>query len=102
MTEVLHTDGKVLRLNAPDWFAREDFVAWLNAPSTATWHRKGQDKVGEMADAFFTHCDGDGSDSPMPDSSGIPDDIWQEICQLAVSHFGDDSECLVWVSNLQQ
>ena len=102
MTEVYDTFGKVLRLNAPDWYKREDFMKWLDGPSSATWHRKGS-PPGEMSDAFFTHDQREGSDTPCEDPNmGLPEDVWEEVCRLAEDVFGSDSECLVWVSNLEQ
>ncbi len=85
--------GKVLRIDARDWYRRKDFLAWLNSPKPiATWHTKGK-PVGEYSDVFFTFDHGEGSDR-----DSIPEDIWQEICRMAAEHGVEDG--LVWVANL--
>lgn len=102
MTEILYTNGKVLRLNAPQWYAREDFMQWLDGPASATWHLKGSPAC-EGSDAFFTHDHREGSDTPCENPRlGLPEDVWDEVCRLAEDAFGTGAECLVWVSNLEQ
>ncbi len=91
----LDSVGLVLRINAPDWYDRKDFVAWLSDENNlvATWHERGE-KPNEFSDVFVTYDDGEGSDSNMPQ------DIWAQICQFAEeAHF---SAGLVWISNLEE
>lgn len=93
----------VVRINAPEWYHRADWMSWLNycdhrAHHPATWHRPGA-AAGEFSDVFFTYHQGDGSDSPEGTTDQvIPADIWSEI-DAALRAQGID-ECLVWVSNL--
>jgi hypothetical protein len=92
----------VVRINAPEWFEDAGFVRWLDSPGSATWHPKGQE-VGEGDDAFFTYCQGEGSDYPdLPESPGIPEHIWEQVVKLVTELHGDYAEVLVWVSNLPE
>lgn len=92
----------LVRINAPDWYKRADWLKWLSTHTPqchpATWYRGGE--PDEMSDVFFTYggdSDG-GSDYPgTEDNPGIPDDIWQEI----MSMIPKEEECLIWVSNLE-
>lgn len=52
----------VVRINAPEWYLREDFVAWLDGGRDfrpATWKVHGA-PTDEGSDVFVTYCDGDG------------------------------------------
>jgi hypothetical protein len=92
----------LLRINAPEFYTNPDFLVWLNAPSTATWHKKGE-PPNEYSDAFFTVNGDDGSDAPCAILAlypAIPDGIWKQITEAAAAR--DLDECLVWVSNLQE
>lgn len=96
---VIGTQRALLRLNAPGWYKHPGFVAWLNSPCSATWHQKGKKRCGECCDAFFTYCDGDGSDSPGTDGS-LPEEIWEALEAAIEKHYGTKQiELLVWVSN---
>ena len=104
----------VLRINAPDWYQREDWMTWLRNGATgvpdssgldirpvATWYR-GSGPPDEYSDVFFTYEEGEGSDSPASVNPSmvnvIPEDIWKAICELAEAR--GLGGCLVWVSNL--
>lgn len=86
----------LVRINAPELYKDEDFVAWLNdeTRNQATWHVKGQEP-GEFSDIFMTF-DGtaDGSDSDMPEH------CWEMLCEVLSAKGLDTAECLVWLSNL--
>lgn len=86
---------RVIRINAPEFYQRADFMAWLNDPQRiqATWHGKGCEP-SEYSDLFFTYADGDGSDSDMPE------EVWKEICR-AMNEAGVDN-ALIWLSNLAE
>ena len=88
--------GKVLRLNAPDWYERKDFLYWLNDLSkpTATWHISGEEP-GEYSDVFVTFDHGEGSDA-----DSIPEGIWEEIKKVAAEHCFDEG--LVWITNIPE
>ena len=93
----------LIRINAPEWYQRSDWNAWLNGKNKpappATWHPSGS-LPKDTSDVFFTYHNGDGSDSPNnTDDSVIPVDIWEEITKLLEAQ--KISECLVWVSNLK-
>lgn len=96
---------RLIRINAPEWFKDADFVAWLNAPGTATWHTKGEEP-SEGSDVFFTWCQGvEGSDWPgTTEHPGIPDRIWNELGHLIQDSVFPRvfSEALIWVSNLDE
>lgn len=90
----------LVKINAPAWFRRSDFLLWLNSQNTATWHSKGSEP-SDYSDVFFTFCQGDGSDSPGSTlRPGIPEDIWTQLTFMIVEQIGWDAEVLVWVSNL--
>jgi len=86
--------GRVLRIDASEWYQRKDFMDWLNSGKPiATWHRKGE-VPGEYSDVFITFDHEEGSDR-----DSIPEDVWQEICRIArEQHFEDG---LVWIANLE-
>ena len=69
--------GAYLRINMPDMFADDEFLAYLNDPANnlATWHRKG-DSPHEFSDCFVQYDDGDGSHSNMPEK------WWALICEI--------------------
>ena len=78
-----------LVLDAPQAFAREDFMAWLNDPQNrvATWHRKGE-QAGDYSDVVV-HVDS----NYEGDSSDMPGDIWKAICDEAYrAHCGGRPE----------
>ena len=103
----------LVRINAPEFYADPGWLRWLNAPDQpcrarpATWHRPS-DEPHEHSDVFIAYCDSEGSD--VPDSlnqPGIPDHIWEQICQAIEKAAADDPEtdyreCLIWVSNLEE
>lgn len=73
-----------LTVNAPNVFARADFMAWLNDPQKAvfTYHRKGED-AHEYSDVIVLV-----DASHEGDSSDMPEDIWRAICDAAYSVYG--------------
>lgn len=90
----------LVRIDAPEWYQREDWMTWLNQRNQlnhpATWHTGGEPH--EMSDVFFTYNgEYEGSDIGG-DEPQIPQDIWDQI-HAAIGAEGID-ECLVWVSNL--
>lgn len=94
----------LITINAPGWFKDPDFVEWLKAPRTATWHPTGSDDPDEYADVFFSFCDGDGSDSPCGGSEQgphIPQGIWDYIEFAVNKELGIQNECIVRVTNLE-
>ena len=101
----------MVRINAPSWFKRQDFMTWLCSRKTATWHEKLTTENGGLApnmqpsnlsDAFFTWTGVyDGSDSPLGVEPSIPDDIWEFVCEKMWELHGHHGEALIWVSNLE-
>lgn len=109
----------LVRMNAPAWFKRDDFKHWLCADATATWHKKlniGTTTDGcvsvsknmvpnDYSDVFFTWSDiTSGSDYPGSGDEtdpGVPDDIWEFLCDRLREELGDDQEALIWLSNLE-
>ena len=91
----------VVRINAPEFYRNKQWVAWLRSKHPATWHGKAK-RPHEYSDVFFTFCDGDGSDAPTGPKGMpcIPKSIWKKITTAIEAQ--DISECLVWVSNLQE
>jgi len=93
--------GNLLKVNAPEFFRRDDFAIWLNNASVsipdpalpsrvATWHYPGP--INEYSDVFVTYDNGEGSNSDMPE------DIWQSLCRLCESY--GVSDCVIWITNL--
>jgi hypothetical protein len=72
-----------LVINAPEWFSRSDFQAWLNNPANnlATWHQQGQ-LPNEQSDTFITYDNGEGSDFGVD----FPEDIHTKICRICQDH----------------
>jgi hypothetical protein len=99
--EIVDSDRHLLRINAPMWYEDTEFLVWLNSPETATFHRSGS-SPSSASDAFFTvDTGGQGSDYPGNDyHPGIPDHIWQQALLASIEVFGDDTEVLIWVSNI--
>lgn len=73
-----------LTINAPEIFARDDFMSWLNNPETRcfTWHRLGQ-PASEYSDVVVLV-----DSSYEGDSSDMPDDIWRAICEATYGVYG--------------
>lgn len=97
----------LVRINAPDWYEREDFMKWLNHRGEfnwahpATWHCSGQ-PPSDYSDVFITFDEGSGSDAPTTEDDlrpSIPEDIWKMIVAAVKAEKID--ECLVWISNLK-
>jgi len=87
-----------LRINAPEWYKRQDWRKFMRRPGLATWYipAGARGKIaGGCGDVFFTYDNENGSDA-----EDIPTDIWEKICELCRSagHY----HCLVWVTNLQE
>jgi len=86
---------EAIKINVPDWFARDDFQAWLNDKSKgiATWHYKG--RPTESSDVFMTFDHGEGSDINDPD---LPADIRDAIVQFCVD--ANMGYGVIWLTNL--
>lgn len=110
--EAQFTRGHLLvRLNAPSFFADENFRRWLNSQQhgPATWHQGGEPE--EYSDVFIHYGGADwkggkfnaeGSDYPdLPNRPGIPDHIYALIAEAVKEATGSmENEALVWISNL--
>jgi hypothetical protein len=72
-----------LSINVPEWFARPDFQAWLNAPNQglATWHALGA-APSAASDTFITFDHRDGSDF----NDLFPPDLHSELCEICEAH----------------
>ena len=72
-----------LSINAPEWFARPDFQAWLNSTTgqRVTWHTLGTVPT-EFADTFITFDHREGSDF----DGLFPADIHQQLCAICETH----------------
>lgn len=73
-----------LSINVPEFFARPDFRAWLNCPTSrrATWHTPGTTPPGEYADTFITFDNGEGSDF----DDLFPADLHELLCGACAAH----------------
>lgn len=75
-----------LKLAAPEWFAREDFLDWRQGKrpgqrgAPACWNPK--DRSGEFADVFITYDRADGPEWEGSDTEDLPNDIYRAIGQL--------------------
>jgi hypothetical protein len=85
-----------VRINAPEWFGRADWQAFLDNQQEfsrlATWHERGK-SPNEFSDVFVTYDGGEGSDAEE-----IPADIWLSIRERMES-LGIDFAVL-WITNL--
>lgn len=77
-----------LTINAPDVFARPDFMAWLAAADTQvfTWHEKGNLEAGEYSDVVVLV-----DANYAGDSADMPDDIWRAICDAVYAEYGGET-----------
>ena len=85
-----------LKINAPEWFDREDFMAWLNAPErhTATWHCKGEEP-NEYSDIFtWYENEYTGSDDDMPK------EVWADLTRICKER--GFQQGIIWITNLQE
>ena len=85
--------GRFLRINAPEWYERKDFLEFLTENRPATWHVPGP--PNECSDIFVTYDHGEGSDESV-----IPEDCWDEIRRIAEAEgftYG-----LIWITNFQE
>lgn len=80
---MLVTRLAALSLNVPEFFARADFQAWLNAPSgrRASWHTPGE-VPGECSDTFITFDHREGSDF----DDLFPSDLHELLCEVCEAH----------------
>lgn len=86
--------GSFLRINAPEWYERKDFLEFLTEDRMATWHLPGH-APDECSDIFMTYDNGEGSDM-----SDMPEDCWDEIRRIAEAEgftYG-----LIWITNFQE
>lgn len=79
---MLVTRLSALSINVPEWFARPDFQAWLNAPSgrRASWHTPGEVPT-EMSDTFITFDHGESSDF----DELFPSDLHAQLCEICAA-----------------
>lgn len=98
---IVFEDSKeeVVKINAPEFYLRDDFLNWLNDPSTATWHAPGT-PAGDMSDAFLYITTGEGSCSEEIGATGIPEDIFNILDHMLTEQYGPHVEILVWLKNL--
>lgn len=96
MTVKLETPARTvgLTINAPEVFARPDFMAWLNDPGRKvfTWHDKGAPTAHEYSDVVVLVDSG-----YEGDASDMPEDIWRAICDAvyaAYSGYGGEDIAL--------
>lgn len=79
-----------LVVNAPELFARPDFMAWLNKSTNRvlSYHPKGEtpDEYSDVVVLVDSSYEGDSSD--------MPEDIWTQICDLAYQTYCDGHESL--------
>jgi len=90
---------EVIRIDAHDWFAREDFQKWLNRTDRqgpATWHAAGE-QVGDFSDVFTVYDQGEGPDYGEGDF--IPEDIWQFITETCEKR--NTIYAVIWIANLE-
>jgi|GEM_PF-2478406 hypothetical protein len=96
----------LLRLNAPAWYDDPEWIEWINSKGVATWHSgrtlDGRRQPNEYSDVFTQYVGPfEGSDYPgTPDEPGIPDHIWMEIARIVADKYTENTEVLLWVSNL--
>jgi len=112
--EVRYTTGKVLRINAPEWFELPAFRAFLNRGThpqqqqrIASFHRYG-DEPSSWSDIFIPFeaypvgIDDNGREIWEAEGSDIYgteelNDIWQAITDVARDH--QLRHGVIWISN---
>lgn len=113
--KIENSTGKVLRINAPEWFQLPSFQAFLNKRThphqkvrVATYHRYG-DPPNSWSDVFVPFeiypigtdrsraeiWNGDGSDISQDEAL---EDVWNAIVQAAKDQ--GITHGIVWISNL--
>ena len=87
MTDLLENPVRTvgLTINAPAVFARPDFMAWLSDPEKAilSYQSKNDPEPSEYSDTVVlvdSNYEGDSSD--------MPEDIWNAICDAAYGVYG--------------
>lgn len=110
----VENNRKLVRINAPSFYTDPHFLAWLNNPEAhaATWHTRGA-APSESSDVFIHHggahwtpdgeLNADGSDYYLSGKNqlGLPEPIVAAITEAVTIATGNpDTECLVWISNL--
>lgn len=111
----LHAGTPLVTINAASFYRDPAFIAWLEHPTRrpATWHRAGT--PGDYSDVF-TYYGGarwleqefvaEGSDYPAGDDPaaepGFSDQQYALIAAAVEAATGSsDTECLVWIRNLE-
>lgn len=75
-----------LVIYAPKFFAREDFMAWLNQSNAMSWHDKTMPTAGEYADTVvLLEPSTLGAEHPEGTDSDMPEDIWREIAAVCLT-----------------
>lgn len=93
----------VITIDAPEWYARKDFLSWLRNPSTATWDKQDPSQPPtEMSDAFIWVDSGllEGSDFGAMLPFGLPTDIEQDIQRLIRGHMSSWKGGFVRIRNM--
>lgn len=88
----------LVRIDDDELFKMPSFIEWLNDTdrNQATWHVKGEDP-GEYSDCFLTYA----SEHPGDSSDGdMPEEAWRRLVSLMAEVRMEDTECVVWLSNL--
>jgi hypothetical protein len=93
MARLEPTAARVVRINAPDYFADPDVARALNdrEMGLATWH--GQGEPGEYSDVFLVVDQGE-----CGDFDAIPEWIAEDVVRL-VEEAGAEY-AVVWLTNL--
>jgi hypothetical protein len=92
---------EVLRIDAPDWFARADFQRWLNRTDRlrpATWHAAGS-PPSDFSDVFTVFDSEEGPDFAGGKGDFIPEDIWEFITKACEQR--NTSYAVIWITNLE-
>lgn len=108
--KVLDTSGRVLRINAPEWYHLPAFVEMINRPvaRVATFHDRGS-PAGEYSDVFLPFEIFQSDFDAMGNSlwSGDGSDIFHadDLNSVAIDLIRVARECgilygVAWISNL--
>lgn len=99
--EIIARLSPVLSINAPEWFAEDAFLSWLNdrEKPLVTWHKRGQ-IPNEWSDIIVfvdPSLNGEGSEN-----GEMPDRYWDQIISACRESFrpSSDFHVVVRITNL--
>jgi hypothetical protein len=95
--------SNAITINAPQFFADPEFLAWLNSDEPKfTWHKKGAEPndYSDVVVLVDPSLNGEGTDSDMPEY------IWTQLVEVCKVQFGalprGENHIMVRITNLEE